>query len=174
MSRQQFWSQAMRALLRPVIATGILLMSLPVRAEVQVNFIRPERYSDANPSRDFPIKADSAVLRILDSSLQELGARYLPPALNLRIEVLDLDLAGRYEPWRLDGRDVRIMRDVDPPRISLRYTLERAGQPPLMREETVTDMVYLSRPEVRFHNGDPMAIEKAVLADWFRRRFAPA
>lgn len=162
--------------MRPILAAALvgLCLAAPARSEVLVNFVHPERFTDANTRGDFPAKADSPALASLRRTLQELGARYLPADTKLQVEVLDLDLAGRYEPWRFEARDVRIMRDVDPPRIRLRYALERPGQPPVSREETVTDMLYLTRPELRFRSGDTLAVEKAVLADWFRHRFAPA
>jgi hypothetical protein len=162
--------------LRPVLAAGLmaLLLAAPARAEVLVNFIHPEGFSDGNSRGDFPIRPDNPALNSLRQALQQLGTRYLPADARLQVEILDLDLAGRYEPWRIEALDVRVMRDVDPPRIRLRYILEQPGQQALSGEETVTDMLYLSRPEMRFNRGDPLAIEKAVLADWFRRRFTPA
>jgi hypothetical protein len=166
----------MRVILKPVLAAGLvsLLLVGPARGEVLVNFIHPDRFSDANSRGDFPIRPDSPALHGLRQALQQFGTRYLPADARLQVEILDLDLAGRYEPWRIEARDVRILRAVDPPRIRLRYTLEQPGQPATSGEETVTDMLYLSRPEMRFNRGNPLAIEKAVLADWFRRRFTSA
>jgi hypothetical protein len=57
------------------------------------------------------------VERDIEQHLQRLGARVLPEGDSLRVEVLDVDLAGHFEPLRFhSGSEVRIVRDITWPR----------------------------------------------------------
>ena len=82
----------------------------------------------------------------------------------------DLDLAGEYEP-RLRSYDVRVMRDVYPPRIKMHYRLTENGHSVVEGDELVDDMNYLANPAARMIQ-EPLRYEKAMLSDWFRTRFA--
>jgi hypothetical protein len=62
------------------------------------------------------------------------------------------------------------MRDIYPPRIRLSYTLTETGRPSRRAEETISDIDYLARPLLR-RTGIVMPYEKAMLDDWFRKRF---
>ena len=88
-------------------------------------------------------------------------------ACSLRIEVLDIDLAGRYEPWRSASQRVRILTDITWPRFKLRYALNQAGVTLREGEDTLTDLNYLRRTAA-FSESDPLRYEKALLADWVR------
>ncbi|MCP3476235.1 DUF3016 domain-containing protein [Bradyrhizobium sp. CCGUVB1N3] len=77
-----------------------------------------------------------------------------------------MDLAGQDEP-RGRGTEVRVMRDVTPPRIRLRYTLSGGGRRATSGEDDLSDMNYLMNPSGRL--GGRYGYEKALLDDWFRR-----
>lgn len=60
------------------------------------------------------------------------------------MEVLDLDLAGWFNPfWPRSGGYVRVVCDIEWPRIKLRYTLRRGNQVVVSGEEQLVDMNYL-------------------------------
>jgi DUF3016 family protein len=61
---------------------------------------------------------------------------------NLTIDILNIDLAGHYEPWRGNFSDVRIMRDATPPSVRLRYVLSEKGKRTRSGEDNLTDMNY--------------------------------
>ena len=71
------------------LAAGIV--TFPAGAGVTVSFVEPATYTDTG---QFGREADSA-LREIEAHLKYLGERYLPPDRILKIEVLDIDLAGR-------------------------------------------------------------------------------
>lgn len=146
-----------------VIATGIATAN----AAVVVRFVRAERFHD----EDFrsPSKRE-ALTRELSRFLVGLGDRYLKPGETLTIEVLDVDLAGRNEFWRRSVDEVRVMRDTTPPRVRLRYELTERGRVLRQAEETVMDWDYMSDLSAR-HASEWLSFEKAMLRDWFRRRF---
>lgn len=154
-----------RALL--VAFAALAVLSTAAAAGVVVRFVSPERYSDL----DFrsPSKREQLV-REFERFLTAQGARYLRPGQRLSIEVLDIDLAGREEPWRMRLGDVRVMRDITPPAVKLRYVLEEGGRAVRRGEETVLDWNYLSNISAR-NSSEWLPYEKAMLRDWFRRRF---
>jgi hypothetical protein len=150
-------------------AAAAMSLTVEASAEVSVRFVAPEHYRVAS---HFAAGALDRVQAELTRFLQRLGDRSLRPGERLVIEVLDLDLAGELEPWRRPGfADVRVLRDVTPPRIRLRYRLAQGAGRGASREETLTDVNYLMNPEARF-SGDPLFYEKALLAAWFKLRFA--
>jgi hypothetical protein len=147
-----------------------ILGPAPAFAEtsVHVTFVQPEHFTDAG---NYQARSRDATLKTLDAQFQTLGARYLKPGQALDVQVLDVDLAGRLEPWRANAYDVRYMRDITWPRIKLSYTLTANGRVLDQREETVSDMNYLMRANGYFSD-DKLRYEKAMLDDWFKSRFA--
>ena len=143
---------------------------LSAQAAVMVSYDQPDRFTDPWLDRDHDSKAREAALKGIRQHLEQLGQRYLGNGTALRIEVLDVDLAGRFSPISARANNVRVMHDTDWPRIKLRYTLERDGKLVAQREETVADMNYRVRPAGRYSN-DLLRYEKAMLDDWFRSRF---
>jgi hypothetical protein len=134
---------------------------------VQVSFVQPDRFVDAEDAR----RDATDNLRRLKSYLEERGRRYVADGQTLIIEVLDVDLAGevRFDRRRMD--DVRVLRGMaDWPRITLRYTLETAGQPARHAEQTVYDMAYLQRMN-RYTSDEPLRYEKPMLDAWFDAQF---
>jgi hypothetical protein len=149
---------------------ALALSALPAAADaaVEVAFVSPEAYADAG---SYPgDRVAPATLRELARHLERLGAARLPEGRSLKIEVLDLDLAGHFEPWRATAYNVRILRETTWPRIALRYVLTEDGRELARGEEKLSDLNYLDRPGRRL-SGDPLRYEKAMLDDWFRARF---
>jgi hypothetical protein len=152
----------------------LLASTIPaIAGMVSVSFIRPGTYTDASLSADYGIKAEQSTLAEIGRYFESLGARYLEPQQVLTLEVLNVDLAGKFEWWRrIDYYNVRILRDVYPPRFTLHYRLVEGGRTLIEGQETVVDPNYLANPAIYFSPSDPLRFEKAMLADWFRARFA--
>ncbi|MBA6119231.1 DUF3016 domain-containing protein [Pseudomonas sp. NC26] len=164
-----------------IALVGAVLMALSVNsmaqgtpaAQVEVRFNHPEKFRDASlDSAGYERGADSYVMTTLTQYLQKLGLRYLQPGQQLVIDISDIDLAGRFEPWHSRAYDVRFMRDITWPSIDLSYTLSQPGKPDQQAKERVSDKMYLSRPGRSASNSDRLYAEKAMLDDWFRQRFA--
>ena len=152
------------------LCVALLAATPTARAEVTVAFTAPEKFVDAGLRRHNGPQARELALRTIREQLVTLGERYLGPTQNLRIEVLDVDLAGEIEWWH-GPYDIRYLRDHTWPKIKLRYTLEEGGQAIRSGEETVSDPSYQMNM-VAMRSGDVMPYEKEMLARWFRSRFA--
>jgi hypothetical protein len=137
---------------------------------VRVAYVQPEKFTDASLYGGYGEKARAPALDGLRLHLERLGQRYLQPDQVLTIEVSDLDLAGRFEPWRALSYDVRYLTDITWPRMTLRYTLSQGAREIAQGEERISDMAYLMTANVRV-GSDSLRYEKKMLDDWFRARF---
>ena len=145
-------------------------LALPAWAAVDVTYTSPETYSDVKVGAG-PVKAQrEMVLRELKKHLEKLGGETLPPDAALRIEVLDINLAGRDQPFNTDATDQRLLDEVNWPSVKLRYTLERNGRMVSQAEEVVSDQDYLDHSALGGRS-DPLRYEKRMLSTWFRERF---
>ena len=152
------------ALALPVLAVA----PLPAAAEVTVTYVAPERFRDREFRQE---RSRASALAEFDKAFERLATRHLPAGQDLAIEVLDIDLAGDFEPWNFDYRNVRIMRATTPPRIRFRYTLTQGGQVLARDEVRLSDMNYLADPAAR-NSTERFAHDKRLLEDWFRKTFA--
>jgi hypothetical protein len=153
-----------------VTVVAVLVFAAVARAGVTVTYVHPEAFSDANLRGGYGEKARAPALDGIRQHLERLGQRYLKPDQTLTIEVLDLDLAGRFEPWHANAYDVRYMREITWPRMTLRYTLVQNGVTLAQGEEMISDMTYLMDAGARL-SSDSLRYEKTMLDDWFRKRF---
>jgi len=151
------------------MVTAIVGIAAPAAAEVRVDFLAPETYRDAGLYQRLGERAREPALRNVREHLESLGERYLLPGQTLRVEILDIDLAGEIEWWHT-GSDIRYLRNVTSPRIQLRYVLEENGRVAEEAEEWISDPAYLFMGTSSYGRG-PMAHEKRMISRWFRSRF---
>jgi len=153
----------------PLAALALLLAGLAQAGTVEVSFVQPERYSDAGHGTDA-----EATRKTLDQHLQALGQTGLPAQQRLKIEILDIDLAGETRPMLNLSSDLRVVKGrADWPRIHLRYTLSDGAQTLGSGDESISDMAYLMRSRVN-DRSDSLPYERRLLSDWFRSHFGPA
>jgi hypothetical protein len=156
--------ETMTTLLHPLFKTGLAAAALcaalaPARAAgtVDVSWVEPERFADAGRG----VIERERTLRALGEYLATLGQR-LPDGQQLRLEVLDLDLAGELE--FMGTQELRVMRGrADGPHMSLRYALRAEGKKLKAGQAELSDLGYLIRPR----EGD-LGYEKHMIDDWFK------
>lgn len=153
---------------RQLLLLSVCLWMSSAGAAVTVSFTNPESYTDIGRYRDEP----NAEMKEIEAHLKQLGERYLPPSQLLKIEVLDVDLAGYVSLSNRSGHDVRILRGkADWPSVKLHYVLEADGRILVDQQENVVDMGYLQHFNGHYSGGS-LPYEKQMLYDWFRLRFA--
>lgn len=159
----------MKAILRQLALAGAFgLAAGSAAAAVTVTWTAPDKYAD--------VPRDSSARESMMSDLTDhftwLGTA-LPPGQDLRIEVLDIDLAGREEPSARVVRDVRVMRGgADWPRMRLRYAVEANGQVLKSGEAQLSDMDYMAKVS-RYSEDQPQRYEKQMIDRWFEKNIAP-
>lgn len=136
---------------------------------VSVRYKNPQHFAEATRSFGLHmIKAD-AYLEPLRIYIAQRASRVLAPGQRLDIEVTDVDRAGEYEPWRgPDFDDVRIIKDIYPPRIDLNFTLYGADGK-VLREGSrkLRDAAFLSRSSPV--DQDSLRYEKSLIDLWLRK-----
>ena len=159
----------MKHVIRKLASGGLLALAAgAASADVTVNYVQPERFSDL----PFTTWEREAVLKDLTGHFAKLGAQ-LPAGQDLRVEVLDVDLAGREYPGR-GPRDLRIIKSngVDWPRIDLRFAVEQNGQVLRSGEVKLRDMAFMNRIS-RPTDNDSLRYEKRMIDDWFYSAIVP-
>jgi hypothetical protein len=133
---------------------------------VSVSFVQPEHFTDV---KDRYLSPDRH-LEALKRHLELAAAPYVADGQTLKIEVLDVDLAGAVWP-SARANDLRVLKGgADWPRIQLRYALESPGQAARSGEARVQDMTYLMH-RASLPNNDALAHERRMLDEWFRAEF---
>ncbi|MEJ0037920.1 MAG: DUF3016 domain-containing protein [Gammaproteobacteria bacterium] len=151
---------ALAALSTPAFAAG-----------VTVEFTNPDKYTDAKVENSSLPAAQASLQKRLREYLRQLGQRYLPDDQALTIDVLDIDLAGRFEPWRPNADTVRFMVSTTWPSMKLRYEVRGPdGKTLASGTETVMDQDYLRRPN-QYSESDTLRYEKRMLDTWFDAKF---
>jgi hypothetical protein len=153
-----------------VVSSLSAVASLAANAAVTVIFTKADQYIDV----PFSPSDREATLKTLKEHFQKLGSK-LPSGQDLKIEVLEIDLAGRTEPSRMSGaNDLRVLRGgADWPMIQLRYSVETAGKPLKQGEARISDLNYLNHMN-RYPSGESLRYEKAMLDDWFKKEILSA
>jgi hypothetical protein len=155
---------AMKLLVRPLALAGLVLLSAGgASAAVTVSYYQPEHYGDL----PFATWEREQVLQDLSAHFDKLG-KTLPAGQDLKVEVLDLKLAGRLHP-RSGAQEIRVLTGrADWPRMHIRYAVESGGKVISGGESQLSDMSYMDRVN-RYSDGDRLRYEKRMIDDWFRK-----
>lgn len=136
-------------------------------AAIKVTFVNPAQFNDDDFRYRFTPQERAAAVNELTTYIVRTAQSLLKPGRTLRVEILNFERAGIYNPLHGNAAQVRILKDTTPPRIVLRYQLTGGG-PAQTGRDVLTDVNYLMNPSARF-SGDRYVYEKALLADWLRK-----
>ena len=151
-----------------ICAMVFAMFAVSTQAAVTVTFTNPEKYADV----PFATQDKQEMMTELQRHFEKLGAQ-LPAGQELRIEVLDIDLAGRIEPSARATRDLRIIRgSADWPVITLRYITELQGKVLKSGEERIADQNYTTGFN-HYSSSESLRYEKQMLDRWFKKTFLP-
>jgi Protein of unknown function (DUF3016) len=132
-------------------------------AKTTVNFVKSEDFVDMPTA----VWEKARVMESLQTHLTKLGEK-LPAGQDLTIDILDIDLAGRQEPYYHGRPDVRVMRGgADWPMIQLRYKIEENSKVIREGEERLADLNYQNQFQ-GIKNNDALKYEKRLLDGWFK------
>jgi hypothetical protein len=156
-------------LILSLLALVAVTASAQTGGSVQVSFVQPSNFSDV---RDSAHRTEDT-LAALQRHFEVIGAQFLAAGQTLKIEVLDVDLAGEVRHG-MRANDIRVLRGrADWPRLQLRYTLESPGAAAKRGAATLADMAYLER-SLPLLNNEALPYERRMLEDWFKAEFGAA
>lgn len=151
------------------LSTLLITGAAHAAGTVQLSFVKPEGFADIvdrTYSREQNLKA-------LEQVITSVAKPYVADGQTLKIEVLDVDLAGEVRPGAR-AWDVRVLRGrTDWPRITLRWSLDGAATSPRSGEAVVQDMAYLQRIAPALADTS-LVYERRMLDEWFKQQFAKA
>ncbi|MDB6170513.1 MAG: hypothetical protein JWM88_3377 [Verrucomicrobia bacterium] len=138
--------------------------------KTEVVFSHPEKFADVRDSYNSDAGRD-ALLSQLEDYIKERGRSYVPDGDKLVVTVTDIDLAGDFEPWRGPQlTDVRIVKDIYPPKVDLEYKLVGPdGVPVKTGKRQLRDLAFMMK--ISITRDDSLRFEKALIDDWFRSEF---
>jgi hypothetical protein len=136
---------------------------------VSVRYQDPQHFTEAERSRGVHLVNADAYLKPLKAYIAQRASRILAPGQRLDIEVTDVARAGAYEPWRGPNfNDVRIVKDIYPPRIDLNFTLYGADGKVLRQgQRKLRNAAFLSSSSPV--DQDSLRYEKSLIDLWLRR-----
>ena len=138
---------------------------------VEVSFINAENFTDVKEEYMDSGRGRDRVLDEMKKHIIWSASRCIAADRKLEIKVTDIDLAGDFEPWRSPQlMDVRILRDIYPPRISLEFRLlDAQGKVVSEGKRELQDHTYLMMSAMPSHDG--LRYDKQLISDWLRREF---
>ncbi|MGC4071324.1 MAG: DUF3016 domain-containing protein [Nibricoccus sp.] len=88
------------------------------------------------------------------------------------ISISDIDLAGDFEPWRgPQFTDVRVVKDLYPPRVNLSFKLTDASGTVVKEGERQLRNLSFQMTATPAFSSDSLRYEKALLDNWLRDEF---
>ncbi len=145
--------------------------TLKIDARTEVIFFEREKFTDVKDGfSETPAGRDAILAQIRDYLVSQ-AKWYVPEGQKLTVTITDVDLAGDFEPGRNPRMDdVRIIRDIYPPKISLAFKLVDAdGQEIKHGTRDLTDLMFMSK--LAMNPNDPLRYEENLLDDWLRADF---
>ena len=160
-----------------VLLTALALLGAPAMAvdatptNVIVTYDHPEKFTETQKIRSLaPQALSDDYLKILKSYIENRAGKMLPPGERLDIVITDIDRAGNFEPWRsYPMRNVRIIKDIYPPRIDLRFQLFDADGK-VIREgaRKLRDPGFMY-DGIATSSNDNLRYEKGLIDRWLRK-----
>ena len=144
--------------------------ALQADGPVSVKWDDPAKFTEIRQSSNRFEAERGDWVQQLAKYVQTTASKALQPGQTLQVTFTDIKRAGDYEPWHGPrASDIRVMRDIYPPRVTLTYTLKDAqGQVISEGERKLQDTGYLHNIG-RQSDTDPLRYEKRLLDDWIRR-----
>lgn len=164
----------MRMILKASISIAILCAALAAQAQsapvVEVSFEKPESYVDAyQRSRSGSEQELKQTLDAIQRIFAEEGRRQLKPGDKLKITVLDVDLAGEIEPGRSGVLELRVVRGITWPKMTVRYSFTRDGKES-SAEARLSDPGYQDNSGACARSAE-LCYERQMINRWLRRQF---
>lgn len=152
------------AALVAVAATGLFAQDQP--EQTQVRFLEPENFTDVRDGWASDFSRDAYLSEFRDY-IADRAENLLAPGQKLSVTFTDIDLAGDFEPWHGPRfNDVRIVKDLYPPRMNLHFQLTDANGAVIKEgSRQLRDLAFLMKRGLSI---DPLRYEKELLDSWLR------
>lgn len=155
----------------PTTYTPTTSASAGLPANITATFQDPDRFTDARS--DFGGGTDNGYLDILSDHLKRTAGAVVKSDQKLEVTFTDIDLAGDFQPTRVQLNDVRIIKDIYRPRMTLHFKLTGADGKVLKEgDRTLADSYFMTNISI-IDRDEPLFYDKEMLANWVRDEFKP-
>lgn len=138
--------------------------------DVTVNFQDQNKFTDVRDSVNG--QTSQYYLDELSKYVKETAARSLTAGEKLTVTFTDIDLAGDIPPGQIN--DIRIIKDIYLPRMTLNFKLQDAAGVTIKEgERRLTDLNYQQSISPLTNSNEPLRYDKALLNTWIKREFTP-
>ena len=146
--------------------------ALPDNGPVSVTWADPATFTELKASGNRFESAQGDWLLQLAKYMRKQADKQLAPGNKLELTIVDIQRAGRYEPWHgLDRQNIRMIRDIYPPRMTVKYRETDAnGAVVAEGERKLTDLAFMVNSGM-INDSDPLRYEKRMIDSWLRRDF---
>jgi len=143
-------------------------------ATVVVTFNHPENFTDVRTSMTGADSDRDSLLDDIRDYMVEQAPRFMGAGQVFSVTFNDIDMAGDFEPWRGPSMgDVRIVKEIYPPRITLDFSLKNAaGAEIASGARVLTDLNFMNTLPVTAFRDDRLRHEKTLLYNWLSGEFA--
>jgi len=144
--------------------------ALAQAGEVRLTWQEPEKYTDIRSTSETRDAFQARVIKDLSAVFSDLAGK-LPDGVTWIVTITDLDLAGEIRPMlRRSTSDIRLVKDIYWPRMSIRYSLlDAKGQLITEGKEDIKDMNFMFGSAIGSGNSS-FQYEERMLRDWFKRQ----
>jgi Protein of unknown function (DUF3016) len=139
------------------------------KGNITVTFKDSEKYTDA--FEDASRRTSEYYLSVLAEHLQKIATPLLADGQKLAVTFTDIDLAGDIRADLPQMMNVRLVKEIYWPRMSLSFQLTGAdGKVIKEGERSLSDMNFMSNIGITDRN-EPLFYDKDLLAQWVRNEF---
>lgn len=161
--------------LAAVFGAGAVRAFDPVKGpqQVEVVFFEKEKFTDVKDDFSGTERGRDEILDTLKEYIVKQASKKLEAGQKLAVTINEVDLAGEFEPWRgPQWMDVRIVKDIYPPRINLVFRLtDKDGNVLKEGKRDLFDMSFMMKISTSAFRDDPRRHEKELLDDWINSEF---
>lgn len=139
-------------------------------APAEVVFDHPENFTDVKDRYDDTESGRKGILDELGHFIVSTAKDCVPAGDRLTITFQDIDLAGKFEPWRGPPyENTRVIRSIYPPAFKFTYKVtDAAGHVLLEGQEHIRDIDFDTR--ITTSPDDRLRYEKDILKDWMQQK----
>lgn len=160
-----------------VTGTAVLAMGNAVAAEdtaISYELVEPSGFTDFAIADEGVEHTSKVFDEQFGKKVVPTAEKLLPSGEKLQLRILDMDMAGDIQPWRIPGRaePIRYIEFGYPPRITLEYKrIGPDGNVLAEGKEELVDPSFDMRSRTP-HRDDPFWFETELLQDWLKKLLA--
>lgn len=141
---------------------------------VKITWQDMEKFTDIRPTSSTRASFRRHIQTSFDKIWQRL-AKDMPAGYQLQLVIKDMDLAGDVNPlFRVDNQDVRVIKEIYFPRITLDYQLLNSEQQVVLaaKDVKIKDMNFMTNLRLRNAN-QSFGYETSMLERWYKDTIKP-